>query len=386
MNFVYLSPHFPPNYESFCVELREQGVNVLGIAEAPYEQLSPRLRAVLTEYYRVPDMHDYDSLLRALGFLTHRFGKIDRVESHAEYWLETEARLREDFNIPGLRPSELLTMKRKSLMKAKFRKAGARVVEGEVARDLHHALEIAQRLDFPLVAKPDIGVGAAGTFRFNNAPELIAFYHEFSPRDYILEQYIEGTLISFDGLTDASGEPVFLASHVFSNGIMEVVTRDLDMYYYSERELPEDLERLGRAILAEYSPKERFFHFEFFRRSRDRQLVALEVNMRPPGGLTTDMFNYANDIDIYRQWARVVVGLPFEANKTRPYHCCYIGRKDNRRYRHGHDDVVARAGHLLCHQERVQSVFRNAIGDHGYLLRSPDLSEIISLTQYALAE
>ena len=91
-------------------------------------------------------------------------------------------------------------------------------------------------------------------------------------------------------------------------------------------------------------------------------------------------------IDIYRQWARVVVGLPFEANKTRPYHCCYIGRKDNRRYRHGHDDVVARAGHLLCHQERVQSVFRNAIGDHGYLLRSPDLSEIISLTQYALAE
>jgi hypothetical protein len=35
--------------------------------------------------------------------------------------------------------------------------------------------------------------------------------------------------------------------------------------------------------------------------------VALEVNMRPPGGFTTDMFNYACDIDIYRIWAQVMV-------------------------------------------------------------------------------
>jgi hypothetical protein len=98
------------------------------------------------------------------------------------------------------------------------------------------------------------------------------------------------------------------------------------------------------------------------------------------------MFNYANDIDIYRQWARVVVGKPFEANPDRPYHCCYIGRKDHRPYRHPHDQVVQKAGALLCHQERVQSVFRGAIGDHGYLLRSPELGEVLSIAEFALAE
>ena len=36
MNFVYLSPHFPPNYYRFCAGLREEGVNVLGLADAPY--------------------------------------------------------------------------------------------------------------------------------------------------------------------------------------------------------------------------------------------------------------------------------------------------------------------------------------------------------------
>lgn len=362
MNFVYLSPHFPPNYEAFCVELREQGVNVLGIAEAPYDSLSPRLRGVLTEYYKVSDMHDYDQLIRGLGYFTHKYGKIDRLESHAEYWLETEARLRNDFNIPGLRSDDLIWMKRKSLMKQKFREAGALVVEGEVARDHDHAMEIAARIGFPLVAKPDIGVGAAGTYRFESKEALSTFFRETSPHDYILEQYIDGQLISFDGLTDSTGQAVFVASHVFSDGIMEVVSKDLDMYYYSLRELPEDLERIGRAVLAAYAPRERFFHFEFFRRHADQELVALEVNMRPPGGLTTDLMNYANDMDIYKQWARVIVGKPFEGNPARPYHCCYIGRKDQRGYRHSHDQVVQRAGSFLCHQERVQSVFRGAIG------------------------
>jgi len=64
MNFVYLSPHFPPNYYRFCVGLREEGVNVLGLADAPYESLRPELRGALSEYYRVDDMNSYDALVR----------------------------------------------------------------------------------------------------------------------------------------------------------------------------------------------------------------------------------------------------------------------------------------------------------------------------------
>ena len=48
-------------------------------------------------------MHNYDELLRACGYFTHRYGKIDRLDSHTEYWMETEARLRTDFNVPGPR-------------------------------------------------------------------------------------------------------------------------------------------------------------------------------------------------------------------------------------------------------------------------------------------
>ena len=112
MNIVFLSPHFPPNFYPFCVHLRRLGANVLGIADQSYEHLRPELRQALTEYYRVDDLHNYDQLVRAFGYFTHHYGKLNRLDSHNEYWLETEARLRDDFNIPGLRTSQMDRIKR----------------------------------------------------------------------------------------------------------------------------------------------------------------------------------------------------------------------------------------------------------------------------------
>jgi len=124
MNYVCLTPHFPPNYYLFAVNLARMGVRVLGLADEPYEWLKPELQGALTEYYRVDDMRNYDLLLRACGYLTHRYGKIDRLDSHTEYWMETEARLRSDFNVFGPKEDQVARIKRKSFMKQAFVKAG----------------------------------------------------------------------------------------------------------------------------------------------------------------------------------------------------------------------------------------------------------------------
>ncbi|MBN2571723.1 MAG: hypothetical protein JXA68_06310, partial [Ignavibacteriales bacterium] len=94
MNIVFLSPHFPPHYYLFCVYLRTFGANVLGLADEHYHSLRQELKEVLSDYYKVFDMNSYDELLRALGYFTHKFGKLDRIDSLNEYWLETEAKLR----------------------------------------------------------------------------------------------------------------------------------------------------------------------------------------------------------------------------------------------------------------------------------------------------
>ena len=382
MNFVYLSPHFPPNYYQFCVHLHGLGVNVLGLADEPYDGLRPELKTALSEYYRVNDMHSYDELLRALGYLTHKHGKIDRIDSHNEYWLETEARLRTDFNVPGLKEADMPRIKRKSVMKQVYQKAGVAVARGRVVHTLAEGRKLVRETGYPLVAKPDIGVGAAKTYKIHDEEQLKSFFETKPPVDYILEEFVTGTIQTFDGITDRDGKLVFYTSHQYSSGIMETVLGDALIYYYSLREIPPDLEAAGRKTLKAFDVRERFFHFEFFRRESDNQIVALEVNMRPPGGLTTDMFNYANDIDVYLEWARVIVHNHFAAEYSRPYHCAYIGRKYNRHYLHPHEEIVAAFGAKLVHHEPISGIFSAALGDYGYLVRSPDLEEIHAVAEY----
>lgn len=376
MNVVLLSPYFPTNYYNFAVALRQNGVNVLGLGDTPYDQLRPELRDALTEYYRVDDLHDYDQLVRACGYFTHRYGKLDRIESHNEYWLETEARLRTDFNVSGPKTDDIAWVKQKSKMKQVFDRAGIAVARGAVVKDIPAAIDLIRKTKYPVVAKPDIGVGAAATYKIANADDLAGFFAEKPPVDYIMEAFISGDLYSFDGLVDRDGRILFYTSHFFSQGIMETVNDDLDIVYYSLRELPPGLEDAGRRTVAAFGLRERFFHIEFFLVGGERW-VALEINMRPPGGLTMDMFNFANDANFFQVWADVVAGKVVDGTYARPYHCAYVGRKDTLRHRMPHDAIMRAYGDIIVHHGPMSAVLSPALGNYAYLLRSPDLDVIL---------
>jgi hypothetical protein len=385
MNVVFLSPHFPPGMYLYAQRLREAGATVLGIADAAYDTLRPELRAALTEYYKVDDLHAFDSLVRAVGYFTHRYGKIDRVESLNEYWLETDARLRTEFNVPGLRADTIDRVKRKSAMKRVFERAGVRVARGRVVRrgSAPVARHFVEEVGYPIIAKPDVGVGAARTYRIENDVDLDAFLGDRPTIDYILEEYLEGTLLSYDGLVDRRGEIVFASSLVYGLTVLDSV-RGGDMYYWIDREIAPDLDELGRHIVRAFGVRERPFHFEFFRLP-DGDLAALEVNMRQPGGLTVDMWNWANDIDFYRAWAEVIVNGTTSVPTKRPWYTLWAGRKQGRAYRLSHEDVMHRFGRLLIHHERVDDVFATALGNYGYIMRDPKLEPLLAASREILA-
>lgn len=381
MNVVFLSPHFPPQYHRFCDRLKRAGATVLGIGDIPLDELSPAVRHALNEYHRVRDMHDYDALVRACGYFTHRYGKIGRLDSLNEYWLGTEARLRDDFNIVGIRGDAIGAVRQKSKMKAKFRAADVPVARGRVVHSVTEARKLIDETGYPVVAKPDTGVGALDTYRLETPGDLEQFFSTKSDGNYILEEFISGTITSFDGLADADGKPLFYTSHVFSQGIMETVNEARHISYYSLRNVPSKLEDIGRRCLRAFDVRERFFHIEFFETAPDRY-VALEVNMRPPGGFTTDMFNYGSDIDIYRMWAEMLVGGGPKIDFRRKYHCCYASRKSEIAYRHPHEAILSRYGHLILQVERVPGVFSSALGDIGYIFRSAHRDEIFEVTRF----
>ena len=380
MNSVFLSPHFPPNFYHFAVHLKGCGAKVFGIADEAYENLNPALQASLTEYYRVSDMHNYDELVRALGYFTHKYGKLDHLDSHSEYWLETEARLRSDFNIPGLKLDEIDRIKRKSQMKKVFEEAGLKPARGRVCRNKQEVLSFIEEVGYPVVAKPNVGVGAAKTFKLTDAESLEYYLKEKLPQTYIVEEFIDAPIVTFDGLVDIEGNVIFSSTLQYDKGVMEIVNEETDMYYYLTEEIDPRLERAGFITLRAFDVSARFFHFEFFM-TPEGEVIPLEVNMRPPGGLTVDMWNYLFDFDCYRTWAEMIVNDIARPVETRGNCIIYVSRKDRIQYALTHAEVVDRFKDLLVLEERISPIFAPALGDQGYILRGKQVKILTDAAQ-----
>ena len=179
MNFIFISPNFPEHYWRFCKELKDNGVNVLGIGDSSYEELSDDLKASLNEYYRVSSLENYDEVYRGVAFLTFKHGRIDWIESNNEYWLERDAMLRTDFNLhTGFRNEDMHKVKFKSAMKEYYQKAGIPTARYHMIDDIEHTREFIAQVGYPVIVKPDNGVGANATYKLKNDADLERFFRE----------------------------------------------------------------------------------------------------------------------------------------------------------------------------------------------------------------
>jgi biotin carboxylase len=297
------------------------------------------------------------------------------VDSNGEHWLETEAWLRDELHIPGLRLAELRAQRSKLGMARLFEAAGIDHPPGARVDSAATLRQFAALHGFPLVLKPDTGSGAVDTFAIANQAELeLALQRSLT--SHIVQPYVPGDIITYDGLADRAGKIVFSTAHTYDVGIMQLRQGELDGHYYSLRELPHELEEVGRRAVAAFDIRERFFHVEFFARP-SHGLVALEMNLRPPGGFTTDMMNAACDIDVYALWAAVLCGEPLNGfSFERKYFTAHAGRRRERRYRLDHDALVKELDGALVAHRAIPDPFAATMGNTAYLLRHRELSAL----------
>jgi hypothetical protein len=386
LKFVFFSPHFPANGAEFCDRLRQAGASVLGIGDAPYEQLAPRLKGALNEYYRIADMESEDQVLRAMGHFIHRWGRLDRFESLNEHWLEQDAAIRTDFNIPGTKRDFVENLKHKSKMRDFFDKAGIETIRQVGYVDRAGVEAFITRVGFPIVIKPNQGSGASNTVKIASVADLDAFEKAKRPGvDYVCEQFIDGIILTYDGLVDREGRIVFAASHRFEQSIMGVVNADSHLNYYCLPFIDPEIEKAGRAAVASFGIREKFFHIEFFQTRADQRIVALEINMRPPGAWMTDAINYAYDIDVYREWAEMVVHDKVQGPFKGRYFVGYASRKNHIRYSHDHQAILKAHGGEIVHFAPIEDVFSRAMGNFAYQFRSEDFDEVKAIVRFIQA-
>ena len=378
MNFVFVSPQFPKTYWNFCDRLKRNGVNVLGIGDTPYDEIPNELKACLTEYYRVDNMGNYDSMVRAMGYFTMRYGKIDWLESNNEYWLEQDAALRTDFNInTGAKNDFIDRIKFKSKMKESYIAARVPVARHHMVSDLAGAKAFVKEVGYPVIVKPDNGCGAEATYKLKNDAELEAFYADLPAVQYIMEEFIDGTIVSFDGVADSNCVPLFYTSNVFPIPMIDIVNSMEDLSYWTQKNVPEALRDVGFRTIKAFGAKSRFFHCEFFRLNTGKKglgekgdYVALEVNMRPAGGYTPDLINYANSVDCYQIWADMVCYDEVRhQNLDGPhYFCVYAGRRDCHTYKHSHEEIMEKYGSAMKMCDRIPDVLSLDMGNQMYVI------------------
>lgn len=382
-NFIFISPNFPENYWHFCRHLRDNGFNVLGIGDCEYFNLLPELKASLTEYYKVSDLSNYDEVFRAVAFFTFRYGKIDWLESNNEYWLERDAHLRTEFNIAtGFKDGDMKKVKLKSQMKPFYAEAGIKAARYCLADSPRACKKFIDEVGYPVIVKPDNGVGANDTHRLCSDDDLIRFFATKLPLRYIMEEYIDATVNSYDAIVNSKGEPIFETGNVTLGSLMDVVnTGDSSMFYIVDQPF-EDVREAGRRTLRAFGVRSRFVHFEFFRLNRDQhigkkgEIVALEVNMRPSGGISPEMMNYANSTDVYKIWADMVAFDCSSKGTGERFYCAFVGRRDGKPYVHSDDEIYSRYAGSIKIARRVAKALSGAMGDRMFVVNLKTKEEV----------
>ena len=375
-NFVFISPNFPTNYWQFCRELKNNGMNVLGIGDQPYEELMPELKDSLTEYYKVGSMEDYDQVYRAVAFFAFKYGRIDYLESNNEYWLEQDARLRTDFHITtGFQTSDIPRIKYKSKMKEYYKKAGITTARYHLVKDLKGCKAFLKKVGYPVVVKPDNGVGAAATYKLYSDEDL-DFFMETRPAGvpYIMEEFVNAQVNSYDAIIDGDGNPIFETGNVTVNSVMEVVNHNVESIFYIVKDLADDIRQAGRATVKSFGVKNRFVHLEFFRLLADNEelgkagdVIGLEVNMRPSGGVTPDMINYARDTSVYKIWADMITYGSSLCPVGNHKFCVFGGRRDGKTYQLDHFAMLDKYGSNMKMVGRVPEALAGAMGEMMYM-------------------
>ncbi len=376
-NFIFISPNFPTNYWQFCKELKNNGLNVLGIGDQPYDELRQELKDSLNEYYKVSSLENYDEVFRAVAFFTFKYGKIDWLESNNEYWLERDAALRTEFNITsGFKNDDIPRIKYKSKMKEFYTKAGIPVARYHLVTDeIEGCREFLKKVGYPVIVKPDNGVGAEATYKLSNDDDLVNFM-ETRPVGvpYIMEEFINAEINSYDAIIDSKGEPIFESGNVTPFSLMDVVNNKDNSVYYIVKELKEDVRKAGRATVKSFGVKSRFVHFEFFRLLEDHEglgkkgdVMALEVNMRPAGGFTPDLFNFSASTNVYKIWADMIAYDSSLMPIGNRQWCPFAGRRDGKNFVLNHVAVMAKYGDNIKMAERIPEALSGAMADMMYV-------------------
>lgn len=323
MNIIFIEPSLPANQQDFVRALQAAGARVIGIGERPRENLSAELRQWLSHYVQVPSVVHQPSLLQAVQEVQKKT-RVDRLEATVEAHILAAARVREAAGIHGTPVQTAYLCRDKPALNEALRQAGIPCARSARAADAQAARDFAGLAGFPLVIKPPAGAGACVTWKVRDAQELEHVIVESGLADgaeLAIEEFIEGHEGFLDTLTINGAVTHEFITHYYPNVLIAMRERWISPQMITtnriEAEGYRELRQMARDVIRVLDISTSATHMEWF--ASPRGLVFSEIACRPAGVGQWDVYNAANEFDLYAEWAAALVHGHAQSAPSRRY-------------------------------------------------------------------
>ncbi len=342
MNVIFVEPAFPRNQRQFVRALADTGNRVIGIGERPRDWLDGELRGWLDGYEQISSVTNEGALEAAVRRVQDSLW-VDRLEATVEAHVLVTARVREKTGIPGLPAKAAWLCRDKVAMKEALRQAGVPCAASAAVASVAEARDFAEAVGFPLIVKPRDAAGASGTHRADDAGELERILHETHVADgasAAIEEFITGHEGFYDTLTVNGEVRHDFISHYYPNVLEAMRTRWISPQIICTNRMQEpgyaEIYELGKRVIDVLGITTSPTHMEWF--FGPKGLKFSEIGARPPGVGHWDVYCYANEFDLFREWALAVTHGHSEQSPSRRYACGIIALRPDRDGRISHYD------------------------------------------------
>lgn len=335
MNVIFVEPFFPRNQREFVRGLVETGATVVAIGESHRDELDEQLKGWLLEYIQVPNVCDEVAMIQAVKFVQSRLW-VDRLEATIEAHILPIAKVRQACQIPGISVATAWLCRDKPAMKEVLRQAHIPCAQSVGSGDRAEIENFARHVGYPLIVKPRSGAGAAGTSRVDDDGQL-AFALNQAQVDHggevAVEEFIEGHEGFYDTLTVNGDVKYEFITHYFPNVLEAMRHRWISPQFICTNRVDSvdeyrQVKELGRRVIQSMGIETAATHMEWF--FGPKGLKFSEIGCRPPGVRAWDLYNIANDMDLYREWARGVMYGHVDSLPSRQYSAGIIALRPER--------------------------------------------------------
>jgi carbamoylphosphate synthase large subunit len=397
MNVIFLAPNFPANQRQYTRALAQAGARVWGIGETPVEWLDSELKSWLYHYEQVPTLASEEAVLHAVHRCQAR-GWIHKMECTVEAHMLMASKVRELTGIPGVSHETTVLCRDKFVMKQHLRKHGIPCALNAEINSVKDAKDFLAQSGYPFILKPRAAAGAAGTYKVSNDAEL-----EHALKDsgiasgrtyYTAEEFISGHEGFWDTIS-IDGEVVFeQISHYYPNVLEAMRTRWISPQIVTTNRLwsegYNELRAFGRDVIKALGITTAATHMEWF--YGPKGLSFSEIGCRPPGCNMWDVYCWANDFDLYLEWAKAIVYGQCDPNPSRRYSAGLVSLRPSQDGRvtaiTGIDAVQQRCGGWIGKVHLTQPGSPTAPVEAGYIgssymhIRHPDYDECRNMLNF----